>query len=111
MTNKDFKYPPLNERELGLLFDEVQKTTPEISKQFLERLQNQAIEAALKKPQIAIAPEERPLFDRFANVLAQAGGWLPRAGLVSAMFLEYCLGSTLPNLSWISRLPFPKWSA
>ena len=43
MTNKDFKYPPLNERELGLLFDEVQKTTPEISKQFLERLQNQAI--------------------------------------------------------------------
>ena len=31
MTNKDFKYPPLNERELGLLL-RFQKTTPEISK-------------------------------------------------------------------------------
>ncbi len=111
MTNKDFKYPPLNEHELGLLFDETQKTTLEMSEQFLERLQNQAIEAALKKPQIAIAPEERPLFDQLANVLAQARGWLPRAGLVSAMFFGILLGSTLPNLYWISRLPFPKWSA
>ena len=97
MTNKDFKYPPLNEHELDLLFDETQKTTLEMSEQFLERLQNQAIEAALKKPQIAIAPEERPLFDRLAKVLAQARGWLPRAGLVSAMFFGVLLGFNPPE--------------
>ncbi|MEL0326536.1 MAG: hypothetical protein VXA09_05990, partial [Burkholderiaceae bacterium] len=97
MTNKDFKYTPLNERELSLLFDETQKTMPEMSEQFLERLQNQAIEAALKKPQIAIAPEERPLFDRLANILAQAGSWLPRAGLVSAMFFGVLLVFNTPE--------------
>ena len=99
MTNKDFKYPPLSEHELGLLFDEAQKTTLEMSEQFLERLQNQAIEAALKKPQIAIAPEERSLFDRLANILAQAGGWLPRAGLVLAMFFGIFFGFNPPEFA------------
>ena len=100
MTNKDFKYTPLTERELSLLFDETQKTMPEMSEQFLERLQNQAIEAALKKPQNIIAPEERPLFDRLANILAQAGGWLPRVGLVSALFFGILLGFNPPKFAF-----------
>ena len=57
MTDKDLKYPPLNDRELRLLLDAAQQAAPEIHAEFLERLQNQALGAVPRKEQLEIASE------------------------------------------------------
>ena len=54
MTDQDFNYPPLDERELGLLFDAAQQGAPELGAEFLTRLQSQALEAMPQEPMVGI---------------------------------------------------------
>lgn len=97
MTDKDLKYPPLNDRELRLLLDAAQQAAPEIEAAFLKRLQNQALEAVPRKEQLEIASEKPSLFRRLSDVFTQRGGWLTGAGLAMAMVFGIFFGLNPPE--------------
>ena len=88
MTDKDFNYPPLDERKLGLLFNAAQQEAPEMGAELLTRLQSQAFEAMPQEPKMAFAPEKLSLFERISDVLlSSAAGpqWHAWPRLVSSV--------------------------
>ena len=97
MTDKDLKYPPLNDRELRLLLDAAQQAAPEIEAAFLKRLQNQALEAVPRKAQLEFTTEKLSLFRPLSDVFTQPGGWLTGAGLAMAMFFGILVGLNPPD--------------
>lgn len=98
MTDKDFNYPPLDERKLGLLFNAAQQEAPEMGAEFLTRLQSQAFEAMPQEPKMAFAPEKLSLFERISDVFAQFGGWPAVACLATAGILGVVIGISPPDV-------------
>lgn len=97
MTDKDLKYPPLNDRELRLLLDAAQQAAPEIEAAFLKRLQNQALEAVPRKAQLEFTTEKLLSVWRLSDALTQRPGWLTGAGLAMAMACGMFFGLNPPE--------------
>lgn len=97
MIDRDSKFPPLNDRELRLLFDATQQAAPEIHAEFLERLQNQALGAVPRKEQLEIASERLLSVWRLSDALTQRPGWLTGAGLAMAAACGMFFGLNPPE--------------
>ena len=96
MTDKDLKYPPLNDRELRLLLDAAQQAAPEMKQRF-SNVCRSSLQAVPRKAQLEFTTEKLSLFRRLSDVFTQPGGWLTGAGLAMAMFFGILVGLNPPD--------------